>query len=129
MANEKTIFTESFIAGEDLSDYQYHGVKMNGNRTVDVIDATTDMPVGVLTNEPDDGEEASVMIVGRVPIVLGGTIAAGGLVMFDADGHAVAWAVTDITMYAAGQCTIGGDEGEMGEMIVGVVPEKCSATT
>lgn len=129
MANEKTIFTESFIAGEDLEEEQYHGVKMNGNRTVDLIDADTDMPVGVLLNEPLDGEEALVMIVGRCPVVFEDTITAGELIYFNSNGHAVGWAVTDITIYAAGQCTIGGATGEVGEMIIGVVPEKGSATT
>lgn len=129
MANEKTIYTETFIAGESLATAQYHGVKLNGNRTVDLIDATTDMPVGVLLNEPGDEEEALVMIVGRCPVVLEDTIAAGELIYFNANGHAVGWAVTDITIYAAGQCTIGGVSGEVGEMIIGVVPEKGSATT
>lgn len=129
MANEKTIFTESFIAGEDLRSYQYHGVKLNGNRTVDVIDATTDMPVGVLLDEPNDGEEGLVMIVGRCPVVLEDTITAGELIYFNANGHAIGWAATDITIYAAGQCTVGGVSGEVGEMIIGVVPEKGSATT
>lgn len=125
MANEKTIFTESFIAGEGLTENQYHGVKMNGNRTVDVIDDVTDKPVGVLTNEPDDGEEASVMIVGRVPVVLADTLVAGNYIRFNADGHAIPWdAGTDNTMYAAGFCTIGGASGEVGEMIVGVTPAR-----
>jgi len=122
VANEKTIFTESFIAGEDLRLYQYHGVKMNGNRTVDVIDAATDMPMGILLDEPNDGEEALVMVVGRCPVVIGEAIAAGGLFSFDANGEAEPWDVTDTTHFCAGQCTIGGAAGIVGEVIIGVSP-------
>jgi len=121
MANAKTIYTESFIAGESLADNQYHGVKMNGNHTVDLIDTVTDVPIGVLTNDPGDGEEASVMVLGRVPVVFGDTVAAGGGIRFNGDGHAVPWDPgTDTTAYCAGQCVTGGAVGETGEMIVGV---------
>ena len=118
MANEKTVFTESFIAGEDLRNYQYHGVKLNGDRTVDVIDANTDIPVGVLTNEPNDTQEASVMIVGRSPVVVGEAIVAGAYFCFDADGHAEPWEVTDTDQRPAGIVTVGAAAGEMGEVIV-----------
>ena len=121
MANEKAVYTETFIAGESLTANQYHGVKLNGNRTVDVIDADTDIPVGVLLNDPDDTEEALVMIVGRTPVVVGEAITAGQLVSFDADGHAEPWEVADTDNYPAGKCTIGAAATEKGEIIVGVV--------
>lgn len=125
MASEKSIYTESFIAGEDLSSSQYHGVKMNGNRTVDVIDAVTDKPVGVLVGDPEDGQEALVMIVGRTPLVLGDTMTAGEYFRFDANGHAIPWdAGTDTTMYAYGQIISGGASGEKGEGVVGVTPAR-----
>ena len=120
MPNEKTVFTESFVAGESLTANQYHGVKLNGNRTVDLIDADTDVPMGILLNEPDDEEEALVMIVGRCPVVVGEAIVAGAHFAFDADGHAEPWDVTDTDQYPAGKVTIGAGEGEMGEVIVGV---------
>jgi len=122
VANEKTIFTETFIAGEDLRLYQYHGVKMNGNRTVDRIDADTDIPVGVLLNEPNDTQEALVMIVGRCPVVIGEAITAGMIVSFDGNAEAEPRALADTDNYPAGTCTIGGAAGVVGEMIVGVAP-------
>jgi len=120
VANEKTIFTESFIAGEDLRLMQYHGVKLNGNRTVDVIDADTDIPVGILLDEPNDTEEGLVMIVGRCPVVVGEAIVAGANFCFDADGHAEPWDITDTDQRPAGIVTIGAAAGEVGEVIVGV---------
>ena len=122
MANEKTVFTETFIAGEDLREYQYHGVKLNGDRTVDRIDADTDIPVGVLLNEPNDGEEALVMIVGRCPVVIGELITAGMIISFDANGEAEPRQVADTDNYPAGTCTIGGAAAVVGEMIVGIAP-------
>lgn len=122
MANEKTIYTESFIASGSLAALQYHAVKLSGNRTVVALAAETDIPVGVLLNEPGDTEEALVMIVGRCPVVLEDTIAAGELIYFNEHGHAIGWEATDTTVYAVGQCTIGGDSGEVGEMIIGVAP-------
>lgn len=119
MANEKTIFTETFIAGESLATNQYHGVKLNGNRTVDLIDADTDVPVGILLNEPGDGEEALVMIIGRSPVIVGEAIVAGARFAFDADGHAEPWGVGDTDQYPAGTVTIGAAAGEVGEVIVG----------
>lgn len=120
MASEKQVYTETFIAGEDLSDYQYHGVKMNGNRTVDVIDADTDVPIGILLNDPDDGEEALVMIVGRSPVVVGEALTAGTLFAFDANGEAEPWAVTDTDQYPAGKVISGAAAAEKAEVVVGV---------
>ena len=120
MANEKTIFTESFVAGEDLRLMQYHGVKLNGNRTIDVIDTNTDVPMGILLNEPNDTEEGLVMIVGRCPVVVGEAIVAGAHFCFDGDGHAEPWGVGDTDQYPAGIVNVGADAGEMGEVIIGV---------
>jgi len=118
VANEKTIFTESFVAGEDLTDNQYHGVKLNGNRTIDLIDADTDIPAGILLDEPDDAEVGLVMIVGRCPVVVGEAIVAGAYFCFDADGHAEPWDITDTDQRPAGIVTVGAAAGEVGEVIV-----------
>ncbi len=119
MANIKLTHTESFIAGADLSDYQYHGMKMSANRTCTIFAAETDVPVGVLQNTPESGEEAEVLVIGRSPVVLGGTVAAGNPIYFDGSGHAIASvAGTDTTKYVAGICTIGGDATHVGEALI-----------
>lgn len=118
-ATERSIFTNSFIAGEDLSDYQYYGVELTADRTVGLVDATTDKPVGVLLNDPESGEEALVCVIGQSPIKLGETIAAGAQIRFHSDGKAYNWDPgTDTTTYCAGMCTIGGDADEVGEAII-----------
>jgi hypothetical protein len=119
-ANIKSVHTESLKAAADLSAYQYHGVKMSANRTVNVISAITDVPVGVLQNDPNAANKgAEVLVQGRTVIVAGETIAAGNLIRFDANGHAAIWAPgTDTTAYVAGQCIKGGDSGEYIEAII-----------
>jgi len=115
-ANEKTIWTETFIADEDLSDEQYYGVALSDDRTVDLVDADTDKPVGVLLNTPGSGEEALVCVMGRTPIELGETVAAGALLRCGSDGKFYNWDPgTDTTCYCCGMCTIGGDASEVGE--------------
>lgn len=131
MANIKQVLMESFIAGEDLSDYQYHGVVLTTTaRTVDLADADTDTPVGCLQNDPESGEEAEVMCFGRTPIRLGGTVAVGALVRVEGTyGHYVTFTPgTHTTAFCVGICTIGGADGEMGEAIIWPAASRGSAT-
>lgn len=117
--NEKQIYTETFIAGEDLSDYQYYGVTMSDDREVDLTDADTDVCAGILLNAPESGGEALVGVVGRFPVVAGETITAGQLVRIGSSGTAMIWAPgTDTTAYVIGQALSGGDAGEKIEVMV-----------
>lgn len=118
-ANEKSIWTESFVAGEDLSDEQYYGVALSDDREVDLVDADSDKPVGILLNDPESGQEALVCVMGRSPIKLGETIAAGAQIRIGDDGKAYNWeAGTDTSAYVCGMCTLGGDEDEVGEALI-----------
>ena len=120
MPNAKSVYTESFIANEDLSDYQYHGMDMVSSRTVERHDGVTDIPCGVLQNDPESGQEAQVMVVGRTPVILGEDISSlPQLMRFDANGHAVAFDVdVDVTAYCAGQFLQTGSSGETVEAMV-----------
>ena len=114
MYNEKWVMTESFVASEDLSDYQYHGMVMTTTaRNVERMDAATEQPIGILLNDPESGEMALVGIIGRGVIIAGETIAVGNRVRIDADGHAMVFDVdTDVTTYCIGTCIVGGDSTE-----------------
>lgn len=117
--NEKTIWTESFEADEDLSSNQYYGVALSDDRKIDLVDAITDKPVGVLLDTPEDEEEGLVCIMGRSPIKLGETVAAGAQLRVGADGKFYNWEPgTDTTAYCCGMCTIGGDADEVGEGLI-----------
>jgi hypothetical protein len=117
--NVKKVYTETFKAGATLATNQYHGVKFNANRQVILMAADTDVPAGIVLNDPASGEEAEVLVVGRTPIVAGETITAGQLVRVDASGHAMVFApLTNITTYCIGQCSSGGAVGEKVEVMV-----------
>ena len=118
--NEKLVYTESFIAGEDLSDYQYHGVAISGEMTVDACDADTDQPIGILLNDPESGEMANVLIIGRTPIVAGEAIPVGSRVRIDSNGHAMVFDIdTDVTTYCIGTCVnAAGAAAEKAEVMV-----------
>lgn len=108
-ANEFAVYQESFEAGEGLTANQYHGVKMSANREINLCDANTDIPVGILTNAPASGEAGRVHTLGRAIIIAGETLTAGMLVRINSDGHAMQWeAGTDTDMYCIGQCIVGG---------------------
>jgi hypothetical protein len=113
-ANEKPIYTESFTAGADLSSNQYLGHKLNADRQVILFAAITDVPVGVLLNNPDaSGKGAEILVLGRCPVIAGETLSAGDLLRFFSNGRAYIWAPgTDTTTYIVGQCIEGADAGE-----------------
>jgi len=92
-----------FTASADLSAKQYHFVKMSGNNTVTVCAAITDVPIGVLQNNPASGGAAEVCLFGISKVVADGTLAAGNVIGTSADGQADAIAAgTDTTVYTMG---------------------------
>lgn len=118
-ANEKAVWTETYVADEDLSSNQYYGVALSDDRKVDLVDAITDKTVGVLLNTPGNEEEALVCVMGRSPIKLGETVAAGAQIRCGADGKFYNWDPgTDVTTYCCGICDIGGDADEVGEALI-----------
>ena len=130
-ANEKIIWPESLIAGADLRTKYGYGMKLSGARGVAIMAADTDVPCGVLMNEPNSGEEALICVMGRVPVKLSATLAVGEPIYFHSDGTAKKWTpASDITKYCAGYITVGGASGEMGEaMIQCANPVKGAAST
>jgi hypothetical protein len=86
----------SFVAGEDISDYIYHFVESAGSANdnkVNLADSgsATYSPLGVLQNDPESGEEASVILFGPTKVVFsapGTQIKLGHWVTCDGSGHA-----------------------------------------
>jgi hypothetical protein len=70
----------SFVAAEDLSDYQYHFVVIDSDGKVALMDAVGEIPIGVLQNKPASGEEANVRILGISKVVANGAIDEGAYV-------------------------------------------------
>ncbi|NIP26036.1 MAG: DUF2190 family protein [Phycisphaerae bacterium] len=81
----------TYEAGEDLSSAQYLFVTLESDGQVDLADATTDEPIGVLQNVPDAaGKEATVVKGGQTKVVAGEALAVNAIVGTNASGQAVA---------------------------------------
>ena len=100
-------------ASADLSSKQFHFVKLSGADTVDVCSAVTDVPFGVLQNNPAQGEAAIVCQFGTSKVVADATLAAGDVIGTSADGQAQPLTVgTETTVFTCGQARTAASAGE-----------------
>lgn len=67
----------SWLAGEDLSSYQYRFVHLADDTTVDLMDSATEFPIGILQNAPTSGKVAVVRLAGVSKLVMNAAIAVG----------------------------------------------------
>jgi len=86
MAQASNQIVKSFIAGEDLSSDQYKAVMIELGTSNEVIKAGTPAAegthvIGVLQNEPADGEAASVAIGGTSKLKMAAACDAGEKLM------------------------------------------------
>lgn len=120
MATPKTLpkWTESAISTNDLSTTgQFLAVKLSGDRTVVLMAADTDVPYGVLQNDPAAAQQAVVMKEGKCPVIAAETLTAGNQIRFDSNGKAAIFApLTDTTAYGVGLCTIGAAASAVAEI-------------
>lgn len=90
-----TTFTEGFtipglLAGEDLSDSQYKIVKVASTAGEVIVGAAgTDSILGVLTNDPEDAEVASIQFGGIAKVLAETGVSAGDHVACSATGRAI----------------------------------------
>lgn len=80
------------LAGADLSSSQYKVVKFASTAgEVIAVSATTDTAIGILQNDPADGQAAEIAGPGSVALALAGTsdLAVGELVGFNTTGQVV----------------------------------------
>lgn len=110
MATTGHYIAESFIAGADLSNAQFTFVKMNTTDRTVVAAGDGEAADGVLLNDPESGQSATVAVFGRVIVEVGtGGLTAGDDVGVDANGEAVTAATSDIIV---GKCVDGASAGE-----------------
>ena len=92
MAYVENVQTITLEAGADLSSSQYHFVELTSTGAT-VTNASGELPIGVLQNDPDAvGKAAEVAYAGVTKVVAGGALTrADRKVMTDAQGRAVNW--------------------------------------
>jgi hypothetical protein len=118
----------SYPAGADLSTHKYKFVKRSGANVI-LCAAATDIPLGVLQNDPTSGQAASVMIFGETKINADAALAVDALIGTSADGQADAKTVgTDTTEYVVGRVSIAtANAGELGSALINcLTPHRAS---
>lgn len=86
MAREIPGFSFTLIAGEDLTDSQFCAVDIDGDGKA-ALPTQGARAIGVVQNNPDIGEAATVVVTGVVKVQVGLTgVSAGDSVTVDDDG-------------------------------------------
>lgn len=102
----------TLTASADLSDKQYHFVKLASATTVAICAAVTDKPIGVLQNNPTSGQVAEICLFGISKISADATLAAGDVIGTSADGQAQPITLgTETTVHVCGQAIEAGAAG------------------
>ncbi len=116
----------TFTAAADLSAKQFYFVKLASATTVNVCTAITDLPIGILQNDPASGEQAVVRIFGISKASADGTIAAARWIGTSADSQAGGITPgSDTTVYVMGQAIQAASAGETFTMFLN--PTQCRA--
>ncbi len=78
------------VAGENMSAKQYRAVKTDTDDfEVTGITATTEIPIGILQNDPLEGQEALVAYMGVCRAEAGGVIAVGATLGINSSGDVI----------------------------------------
>jgi len=88
MAVEYSGLDITLEAAEDLSGQQYRFVVQASDSTVQLANAATDVPLGVLQNAPESGEAAVVRINGTSKLVMNAAVAVGARLKMEYVGTA-----------------------------------------
>jgi len=104
MAFEYPRFVRTYKATADLSAKQFYHIKYDATGDgVTAITADTDVPFGVLQNNPGNGGAAEVLHHGISKVSADAAITRGAVIGTSADGQAITRAIgTDTTKYVSG---------------------------
>jgi len=124
MATENKVLDITYEAGEDLTADRYRIVVLDATSgKVRRPNAVTDIPLGVLQNAPDTGEAAAIRPIGCggiTKVVLAATLGIGVIAAMEyvdaADAGKAQAGVA--TQYPVGVLLEGGDEDELGTMLL-----------
>jgi len=76
-------------AGADLSSKQFYFVQISAEDTCNLAGAADESTIGILQNEPESGQAASIRTMGISMLVLGDTVSVDDQLTPDADGKGV----------------------------------------
>lgn len=119
MAIEEGLVTVSFPAGADLSADQFKLVTVNSSGQVILTAGITDVPIGILQNNPAAaGRAATVGVFGKSKYVSQGATIAGEVLGAGTTDGALDQVAS--TVYPAGVCVAGAADGAIGTMMVNI---------
>jgi len=100
--------TRTFVAGSDLTAAQFNFVSLAADGQVDVTASAGGNAIGILSNNPNVGQAATVTVTGGYMVEAGGTITAGDQIQSSATGTALLAATSDVVLgYALENAVIG----------------------
>lgn len=111
MATQTPLFPISLLPSADLSAKQFYFVKVDSSGEA-ALAGSGENAIGILQNKPNTtGSEltASIETLGISQVVLGGTVTAGGNLMSDAAGKAVAHTGTNAVLAIALESGVSGE--------------------
>jgi hypothetical protein len=115
MAYEIPGFSFTAVAAEAMTAAQFKFAKISADNAVSIGTDLTDIPCGVIQNDPASGAGAVILVSGisKILVGAGGAVVAGNFIGCDAEGCAV---VVDpdgaSDYYYVGQVLIGAAAGE-----------------
>lgn len=81
-------YSTNVLAGDDLSDKQYHAVKLNPSAQI-ILSGAGENALGILQDKPTSGRVGKVMCEGKSPAIYGASVTAGNSLTPDAAGKLV----------------------------------------
>ena len=100
--------TRTFVAGSDLTAGQFKFVSLAADGQVDITATAGGNAIGILSNNPDVGQAATVTVSGGYVVEAGGTITAGDQIQSSATGTALEAATGDVVLgYALEDAVVG----------------------
>jgi len=107
------------MAGMSMVNNQFSFVKMSATDEVVLCDSITDIPCGILQNNPIQGDAAEILVYGISKIVAGAALNIGDIIGTDTNSHAVPYVPgTDTTSFGVGQVVFSGGSGEIASVLV-----------
>jgi hypothetical protein len=112
-------FKTTAIAGANLSSNQYCFVKLNSSGQAILVASATDNAIGVLQNDPLEGQTCEIVVVGITKVQTGGSISVAAEVAFTATG----------TLESASATSWGGTYTQGTKKIVGYLSQTYAAAS
>lgn len=115
MAYQTRVLTTTFEVNQDLSQEQFKAVVLDSDAKIGLPTIAGELAVGILQEDPLEGEYGGVMVYGISKAVYGETISAGQEVAVDEEGKMKVSEAGDISL---GIAVIGAGADEIGTILL-----------